>query len=688
MRVQPLVVFVCAALITSSAGANKTRGDGASASDVWVSPATTRVPHDASKPTNASGEWDFSAAYIDAARGERENVFVNVRIPVASSVSVSVSSFSNVGVQRISRQTVDRGEETIVDEDVQKSQAHPSVALGRVVAVPCAESAFYSLPGGFYPDAVMTTGGVTLEFNGTGNMTHSILVEAVVPSGTPPGNYSAQLTVTTIDDGAVDGAAVKGRDVHAETGGSEQNRFAQQQQHFIKTIPINLHVWPVDVPSVLDAAMPTIFNFPFVGNADGATDVGAYYGHPGTVSNATASSWFNSLCTCRVPPDLPYTTTLRSLQDLERVADPQICNGGAPRMALLNVVHAANSSSLQPQKAYSDSQLNAVVELLKPLVEEVRARGWIERAYVYGFDEVSPDYTLGIEQLFGAVKAAFPDLRTVATLRWAPPSNASFPLDTWNNLYSLWDDDAAAAWKAARKKAVHDHKVVVRQSTELRRPRVVVDGSSSSSTDEHRSDAPAASLLLLARETWAYHCISPRPPEDEPVYHAGTGWLNTFVEYPLVSGRLLMWWASGRRTKVDGWLYYLVNGWSSTNDYQPLTSNASSQAAFSAVRPNGKLHGFSNGDGILVYPGPQEQPTPSLRLLSFRDGLEDYELFHQVAQLPHGGGQEALAAALQPVLRSATNYTIDVPGGEVSAALAMRKIRRWAFEQLSQTGRD
>jgi hypothetical protein len=36
--------------------------------------------------------------------------------------------------------------------------------------------------------------------------------------------------------------------------------------------------------------------------------------------------------------------------------------------------------------------------------------------------------------------------------------------------------------------------------------------------------------------------------------------------------------------------------------------------------------GGYNGDGLLIYPGPNCTPLPSLRLEVVRDGIEDYEL--------------------------------------------------------------
>ena len=602
---------------------------------VWVSPSTNRVPQNATAPSGAVNDgWDYSAVELDAAKGETESATINIRVTQLKNAYRRLNSLANATAIVINVSVT-----PFVATSHSTPANTPSLRLGRVAAVPCAESKFYTLPPGFYPDAVVPAlqpstnlSSSVLTFPADMDLTHSVLLETIVASATEPGNYSASVTASVTN--CLGGASIA-----------------------TVVIPVTLRVWPVTVPPLANATMPTIFNFPYSDNDDGATDIGAYYGHAGELSTNTKIEWFRSLCTARVPPDLPYTATPRSVADLQLLTNTTVCPGGVARMALLNVVRAANATSHAPQLSYSSEQLQSVVTQLSPLVTQVRANGWINRAYVYGFDEVSQDYTHAIQQLFGAVKMAFPDLRTVATLRWTPPTNASFPLDTWNNLYSLWDDAAAAAWKAARGNGNQD---------------VHVKHALNSSV--------SSSAITLSRETWAYHCISPRPSTTYPHYDSGTGWLNTFVEYPLVSARLLMWWAATRNAGVDGWLYYLVDGWATDNNYEPLNVNTSSQVAFSAVRYNGKLKGFSNGDGILLYPGPDGHPAPSLRLLSFRDGLEDYELFRQLTET---SGQATVIDAISAVVRSATNYSVDV-AGEVTTALAIRSVRRWALAELSK----
>ena len=54
-------------------------------------------------------------------------------------------------------------------------------------------------------------------------------------------------------------------------------------------------------------------------------------------------------------------------------------------------------------------------------------------------------------QLFGAVKRAFPGLKTMATVRWVPPVDDGLNIDIWVTLYSLWNSTAADAFRRSAK---------------------------------------------------------------------------------------------------------------------------------------------------------------------------------------------------------------------------------------------
>lgn len=377
------------------------------------------------------------------------------------------------------------------------------------------------------------------------------------------------------------------------------------------TVPISLMVWPIVLPHV-GSSFGTIFNLFYRTDQDGATQLSKYYGD-GPLDPAIKKQYFDLLCESRTPADDPYITDPRPMADYEMLAS---C--GVPRFNLLDVQSVAgrfvNSSML-----YTHQQVALVLDILEPLVVRVAAAGLLARAYVYGFDERPRSYSSAIRQLFGAVKARFPQLRTVAVLRWRPLDDMN--VDTWINLYSLWNASEAMSFRAS---------------------------------------APG-------REVWAYHCISPRPQGDPPT--GPVRFLNTFVEYPAMHPRLLSWWAGLEH--VDGWLYYLVDGWEGTDHagadhhVQPgmgayshtpllLLPRSSSRTNFSAVRHNAVAvpsdpKAFSNGDGILIYPGIKGA-LASTRLERYRDGLEDVELVRAANALP--GGPIAVETIVRTVIHS------------------------------------
>ena len=58
----------------------------------------------------------------------------------------------------------------------------------------------------------------------------------------------------------------------------------------------------------------------------------------------------------------------------------------------------------------------------------------------------------------------------------------------------------------------------------------------------------------------------------------------------------------------------------------------------------------ANGDGLLVYPGPDLRPYSSIRLEVIRDGIEDYEYLALLSRLV------ATAKALPPDRRPAADW--------------------------------
>jgi len=115
---------------------------------------------------------------------------------------------------------------------------------------------------------------------------------------------------------------------------------------------------------------------------------------------------------------------------------------------------------------------------------------------------------------------------------------------------------------------------------------------------------------------------------------------NLFYEYPAIDARILGWmcWFTG----ASGFEYWSPNNWRDNKSTPGL-------------RGGWTAHTFLdyNGDGCLVYPGPDGRPLASQRLANLRDGFEDYEYFHLLKEL---GGRAEIPPG---VISSPTHYTDD-----------------------------
>ncbi len=173
-----------------------------------------------------------------------------------------------------------------------------------------------------------------------------------------------------------------------------------------------------------------------------------------------------------------------------------------------------------------------------------------------------------------------------------------------------------------------------------------------------RVDQPFYAQRRAAGETlWTYVCVSPPPP------HA-----NLFVDQTAATHRVLLWqaWQQG----CTGLLYWDVTWW------QGIPGPPSGQPHFPEVPikftdlETTYREWKVNGDGILLYPGPDMTPYPSVRLECLRDGIEDYEtlavlrgLIEQasrdprLAELPDLAKARALLTVPPEVSRTMTDYT-------------------------------
>jgi hypothetical protein len=101
---------------------------------------------------------------------------------------------------------------------------------------------------------------------------------------------------------------------------------------------------------------------------------------------------------------------------------------------------------------------------------------------------------------------------------------------------------------------------------------------------------------------------------------------NIFIDYPLLDCRVLPWicW----KYDIACLLYWSANYFGEANmagtDPQSKWPNRP-WVSGNFIEGWGGRHNVYNGDGHLIYPGPEGTPLSSVRLEALRDGMEDYD---------------------------------------------------------------
>lgn len=167
---------------------------------------------------------------------------------------------------------------------------------------------------------------------------------------------------------------------------------------------------------------------------------------------------------------------------------------------------------------------------------------------------------------------------------------------------------------------------------------------------------------------WWYLCCTPRAP-----------YVTEFIDHPGVEMRLWSWqtW----KEKVQGLLIWMTTYWTSEAAYPDVPQNPY-EDPMSWVRgystPKGAKRPWGNGDGRLVYPplaaangrpaAPVlDDPVPTIRLEMLSDGIEDYEYFSMLtrrlakATPEQKAKYESLLSVPTTVTKSLTDFATD-PG--------------------------
>jgi hypothetical protein len=116
-------------------------------------------------------------------------------------------------------------------------------------------------------------------------------------------------------------------------------------------------------------------------------------------------------------------------------------------------------------------------------------------------------------------------------------------------------------------------------------------------------------------EIWTYFCTLAR--ESAP---------NFFIDCPAIYQRSIAWycWMYG----VDGFEH-----WSSNYYWRNVHKGKPMDQKWPNVPWDSRTYYYFNGEGQLVYPGPDGATYSSVRLENFRDGMDDYEYLYRLKEL-------------------------------------------------------
>ena len=202
--------------------------------------------------------------------------------------------------------------------------------------------------------------------------------------------------------------------------------------------------------------------------------------------------------------------------------------------AARGLVNAFNLLYLDARAPYDREGLAALAAELDPVVAQLHELGLVDKAYIYGFDEVEVDDFDKIERVFAFIKTRYPQLRTATTARdpgLGIDQQLAELVDIWVPLSAAYEGHTATL---ARQRGA---------------------------------------------EVWWYICVSPIDP-----------YANWFVEYPALQARLLWWMAY--QHGIGGFLYYAMNRW--PEQRAPLAADAFGRtdwnpASFGTANGDGSL---------------------------------------------------------------------------------------------------
>ena len=267
----------------------------------------------------------------------------------------------------------------------------------------CHKSKYYTPSGGGWRPDVLLPAPDGLPAIPAGK-TQPLLLTVCVPTSAAPGNYSGFLTV---------GAA----------------------SHATLRIPVALEVWPLTLPPLSsEESFSSFYGFKESRAADWAGSV-------------AQQRWYDLLAAHRVPAGAQIGQNY--VVDDGAGTVPQYRPHTAPEFRALAAsgqrwLGVADVTNDRTTGLFTASYINHTLRSVGSVLGTMRTAGVLDGSrfpVVYGFDEDKIANNKSIIQLFGAIRAAFPQVRTMSALDWPtmPQQDAiKQVLDVW--VGGLWID--------------------------------------------------------------------------------------------------------------------------------------------------------------------------------------------------------------------------------------------------------
>lgn len=208
---------------------------------------------------------------------------------------------------------------------------------------------------------------------------------------------------------------------------------------------------------------------------------------------------------------------------------------------------------------------------LKQLESNLDKNNWLDEAFIYSFDEPTPNNYNFVKKGFERIEKSAPKIQRLLTEQVEKELFSN--VDIWCPLINEFDFE-----KAEKRK-------------------------------------------ISGEKFWWYICTIPK-----------NDYVGLFIDRPSTDLRVWLW--QTHKMKVEGILIWQSNYWSLYSKKYPLQNPYIDPMSWFLTQENEKRP-WGNGDGRFIYPPESvfansdspnlEKPVSSIRLESLRDGIEDYE---------------------------------------------------------------